>query len=69
VAVRAQELEILEAVVEPIAVDVVKLHVERLPVPLADPAPLAAVVLEACLDQTRLEIPSAASSVGDEQLF
>src|SRR5215212_7871415 len=59
VAVGAQELEILEPVVEPIAVDVVQLHVERLPFPLTDPAPLAAIVLEASFEYPRLEVESA----------
>jgi hypothetical protein len=36
-AVTAQQLEILEAVVFAIAVDVMKLHAQRAPPPLGDP--------------------------------
>jgi hypothetical protein len=47
VAVRAEELEVLEAVVLAAAVDVVQGEAERLAVPLRDPAQLARVRLDA----------------------
>src|SRR5581483_5065692 len=59
VAVRAQKLDVLEPVVAPVAVSVVELHAERLAQPLGDPADLAAVLLEARLNQTSLEIVPA----------
>jgi len=37
-AVRAQELEILEPIVRAIPVEMVELHVQRFPEPLTDPA-------------------------------
>jgi hypothetical protein len=44
-AVRAQQLEVFEPIVQAIPVDVMKLHVEWLPLPLAYATPLAPVLL------------------------
>jgi hypothetical protein len=54
VAVGAQKPQILQPVVPPIPVHVVKLHVQRLPLPFADPALLAAVLLEPFTKQAQL---------------
>jgi hypothetical protein len=67
-AVGTQQLEVLEPIVEPIPVDVMKLHVQWLPPPFADPAPLAAIFLEALTDEPKLQVRSARSPPGDEQV-
>jgi hypothetical protein len=46
VAIAAQKDDVLEPVVSAVAVEVVELHVERLALPVADPALLAAVLFE-----------------------
>jgi hypothetical protein len=50
VAVGAEEFKISEAVIDPIAVDGMKLHAERFAVPLCDSTPLTRVLLEAGSD-------------------
>ena len=51
VAVRAEERDVLEAIVLPVAVDVMKRHVERLPEPFVEAASLTSVLLEACREK------------------
>ena|SRR5438094_5053567 len=68
VAVRAQELQVFEAVVGPVAVDVMKLHVEARSMPLVDSALLAAVLLQAGLDQPELQVTSLRAAANHEEL-
>jgi hypothetical protein len=69
VAVGAQKPQILQPVVPPIPVHVVKLHVQRLPLPFADPAPLASVRLEAFRHQSGLQMTSIRLPSDDQQPF
>ena len=67
VAVRAQQLEVLEPVVVPVAVDVVEAEGKRPFAPPVDPALLAFVSLDAGCDQALLDV-LAASRPSDEKL-
>jgi hypothetical protein len=70
VAVGAQELQVLEPVVAPVAVDVVELHVERPPKPLGQTADLAPVFLHTLLEEARFQVTAIGlRSVVDEQRF
>jgi hypothetical protein len=67
-AIRAQELEILEPIVRAIAIEMVKLHAQRLPVPLTDPAMLAPVFLYPSLQKTLLQMSAAGlRAIRDEE--
>jgi hypothetical protein len=59
-AVGTQERQVLDAVVAPVAVDVVQLEGQRAPPPLADPALLARRVLEAVREQPALQVVAVA---------
>jgi hypothetical protein len=60
VAVRAQDLEILQSVIAIVSVDVVESHVQRLAAPLGYSTELTPVLLEALLHQPPLEVVAAA---------
>lgn len=68
VAVWAQQLEVLDAVVEPIAVDGVQLHRDRLATSFGQAAALTRAILEAQPDQPQFEVTSAVPTVGREDL-
>src|SRR2546421_12282749 len=68
VAVGAQQAQVLEPVVEVVAVHVVKGHGERSTAPLGDAAVLATIVLEAVRDQAMLEVAPCAKPPCDEQV-
>jgi hypothetical protein len=55
-AIAAEELKVLEAVVRPIAVDVMQLHVERISSPFCDPAFLTVIFLHSGVEQTVLQV-------------
>ena len=59
VAVRAEDLEVLESVVAAVAVDVVQLQRERVAQPLVDPATLAVARQQAGGEQAALEMVRA----------
>jgi hypothetical protein len=61
VTVAAEELKVFEAVVAAVPVYVVQFHAEWLPHPAGDSAALAAIFLEAFLDQAELDVPPVAS--------
>lgn len=70
VAVRAQELEVLEPVVLADAVLVVELHANWLSTPLGEPAPLASVLLKPGPDKAGLQmLPARLGAVSYEQLI
>jgi hypothetical protein len=60
VTVGAEQDDVLETVIGPVAVDVVELHAQRLPQPLADAALFALVLLETFVQYATVafEIPS-----------
>jgi hypothetical protein len=67
VAIGAQQLEVLEAIVQPIAIYVVELHVQGPPLPHRDPAPLTALLFESLIQKALLEVTSVGvRSVRDE---
>lgn len=68
-AIGTQQLQVGEAVVGPIAVDVVQLKGQRLSTPLAKAAGLASPVLETVGDQPELEIAAVGASAGDEEIL
>jgi hypothetical protein len=68
-AVRTQELQVLETVVKPVAVHVVQGHAQRLPTPLVDPTLLAAMLLQAGLQEPPLEVVAACSPAYREQIL
>jgi len=67
VAVRAQQLEVLEPVVAAVAVDVVQREAERSAAPVRDPAQLAAIFLEPEPDEAAFEMPALPAAA--EQLI
>src|SRR5438093_786717 len=67
-AVSAEKFEVSKAVIAPVTVDVVELHVQRLASPLRDSAPLATVLLEALLEQAGLQVAAAGCPSRHEQL-
>jgi hypothetical protein len=60
VAVWAEQLEILQPVVEPVAVDVVEGQHNRSAPPVAESAVLALVLLEPLLEQADLQVVAPA---------
>src|SRR5262245_65490041 len=66
--VGAQNLQRFQPVVSRVTIDVVKLEADRLPPPLHEPAPLAAVPLQPDLDQSCLEMESVALLSDGQQL-
>src|SRR3954447_24804482 len=62
VAVRAEDHEVLKAVVLTDAVDVVQLQRDRLPTPLAEPARLARIRLESLGDQAVADLHPVAGT-------
>jgi hypothetical protein len=69
VTVGTKEPDVLDPVIGAISIDVVQSHVERCASPCRDPTLLAAILLDAGLDQAKLEIPSTASAVGHEHFL
>src|SRR5690606_41748303 len=67
VAVGTEQLQVLQAVVETVAVAVVQLHGQRLAAPFRDPTALAAILLEPGLDQALLEPVATALLACDQQ--
>jgi hypothetical protein len=64
-----QELEILQPVVFPVAIDVMELHRQGLPPPLGDPAPLASVLLETGIDEPCLHVRATSLAARHEDLL
>src|SRR5436189_5653675 len=56
VAIGAKQLEILEAVVHSIAIDVVQLHVQRPPSPFGNPTEFTAVLFDSLLQMSHLKM-------------
>jgi hypothetical protein len=56
VAVTTQKLKVLQSIVVALAVDVMKLHVQRLSPPFGDPTDLAMIRLQPLFDQPILEM-------------
>jgi hypothetical protein len=69
VAVWAEQRDVLERVVETIAVDVMKGHRDRLSKPFLDPAAFAAVLLQPGLEQALLEVAPVRSAPSDQILL
>src|SRR3712207_3958428 len=67
VAVRAEQLEVLEPVVVAVPVDVVERHAQRRAAPLLEAAALAPVLLEPQAEEPPLHVPPAAPA--SEQLL
>jgi hypothetical protein len=67
VAVWTQEHEVLEAVVVPFAIDVMKGERERVALPVDQPTALAHVLLEALFDQSSLDVVARTIRARDEQ--
>jgi hypothetical protein len=55
-AIRTEELEILEPVVVAVSVHVMKRHRDRLSLPLLDPTNFAAMRLETAVQEAQLEV-------------
>ena len=68
-AVGTQELEVLKTIVRPVPVDVVKLHVQRLATPVADPALFTPVGLQAFLQEPNLQVAPTCLAPDHEKLF
>src|SRR5215212_6674580 len=68
-AVRAEQHQILNPVVERVAVAVVQLQRERLSTPLAQAALFAGVRQKPCLAKTLLQVPSIAADAQREDRF
>lgn len=65
-AVAAQELKVLEAVVVPVAVHVMERQRQWLPTPLTDPAFLTAPLLQPRIEKPALQMPPTDTSTLDE---
>jgi hypothetical protein len=68
-AIAAKQLKVLEPIVCSIAVDVMKLHAQRLPPPFGDPAYLTAVLLQSFAEKPRLQMPTASLTTGNKELI
>jgi hypothetical protein len=64
VAVSTQQSDVLDAVVVAVAIYVVKMHHDRLPLPLGDPAELAPILLETGGQQPGRKIQTPRRSPG-----
>jgi hypothetical protein len=60
VTVGTEKLQVLEPVVDPVAVDVVQRERKRLSVPLIETAPLAPILFEALFYKAHLHVLAAA---------
>jgi len=69
VAVAAEKLKVLEAVVMPVTVDVMELQPDRLPEPGVETTGLADSLLEPCAEEPRLDVVSTTSPAGREDLL
>ena len=69
VAVRTEELEVFDAVVEAVAIDVVEGHRERLIKPLVYPAALTPLLLQAGVQEPLLQVAAVAVGARREDLF
>jgi len=69
VAVRAQEEQILEPVIETIPVDVMELKRQRLSAPLPQPTPLAELLLQTCAEQPELDVVASPFPTSAEHIL
>jgi hypothetical protein len=68
VTIAAKQLEVLQPVVAPVPVHVVELHAQRLPLPLGDPAAFAAVLLQAGVQKSPLQVMAVGLPTDNQQL-
>jgi hypothetical protein len=68
VTIGAEELEVFEPVVQPIAIDVVQLHADGFPVPFRDPTPLTPVLLEPLSQEAVFQVGAFGFPPGNQQL-
>src|SRR5262245_24544440 len=69
VAVGTAQLDVLRAVVRPIAVLVMQLGIQRLAAPVGESALFTPVLLKTGLHQPRLQVAAAGATPDHEQLF